>query len=99
MNENLRVGFGFDIHKLVKKKKLFLGGVEIPCKYGCMAHSDGDVLIHALIDAMFGALNLGDIGSHFPDNDIKYKNISSIELLLYTLTGSKNTANFPEPGL
>ncbi|HPM39510.1 MAG: 2-C-methyl-D-erythritol 2,4-cyclodiphosphate synthase [Bacteroidetes bacterium ADurb.Bin035] len=85
MNENLRVGFGFDIHKLVKKKKLFLGGVEIPYKYGCMAHSDGDVLIHSLIDAMLGALNLGDIGSHFPDNDIKYKNISSIELLKQTI--------------
>ena len=85
MNENLRIGFGFDIHKLVKNKKLFLGGVEISYNYGCMAHSDGDVLIHALIDAMFGALNLGDIGSHFPDNDMKFKNISSIELLKQTI--------------
>lgn len=85
MNENHRIGFGFDIHKLVKNKKLFIGGIEIPFKYGCKAHSDGDVLIHALIDAMLGALNLGDIGTHFPDNDMNFKNISSEELLKETI--------------
>lgn len=81
MDKIYRIGIGYDIHRLVKNKKLILGGVEIYYKYGCRAHSDGDVLIHAIIDAMLGAINLGDIGSHFPDNDPAYKDIASVELL------------------
>ena len=76
-----RVGIGYDSHKFVEGRKLFLGGVEIPCGYGLLAHSDGDVLIHALIDAILGALNLGDIGMFFPDTDPHYKDIRSTILL------------------
>ena len=76
-----RVGIGYDSHKFVEGRKLFLGGVEIPCGYGLLAHSDGDVLIHALIDAVLGALNLGDIGMFFPDTDPHYKDIRSTILL------------------
>ena len=72
-----KIGIGYDSHKFVKGRKLFLGGVEIPCGYGLLAHSDGDVLIHALIDAILGALNLGDIGMFFPDTDNHYKDIRS----------------------
>ncbi|MFA6635315.1 MAG: 2-C-methyl-D-erythritol 2,4-cyclodiphosphate synthase, partial [Bacteroidales bacterium] len=85
MDKIYRIGIGYDIHRLVKNKKLILGGVEIYYKYGCRAHSDGDVLIHAIIDAMLGAINLGDIGSHFPDNDPAYKDIASVELLKKTI--------------
>ena len=76
-----RIGQGFDIHNLVTGRKLILGGVEIPYEKGLLGHSDADALIHAIIDALFGALALGDIGTHFPDNDPKYKDIDSTILL------------------
>ena len=77
----MRIGMGYDVHRLVENRKLILGGVDIPYEKGLLGHSDADVLIHAIIDAMFGALALGDIGTHFPDTDEKYKGISSILLL------------------
>ena len=77
----LRIGQGFDLHKLVEGRKLIIGGIEIQHEKGLLGHSDADVLIHSIIDALFGALSLGDIGTHFPDNDIKYKNIDSSILL------------------
>lgn len=76
-----RVGLGYDIHKLVEGRPLIIGGIEIPYEKGLLGHSDADVLIHAIIDAMLGALALSDIGTHFPDTDSKYKGISSVELL------------------
>ena len=76
-----RIGQGFDIHKLVEGRKLILGGVEIPYTKGLLGHSDADALTHAIIDSMLGALALGDIGTHFPDNDPKYKDIESLLLL------------------
>ena len=76
-----RIGQGFDIHKLVTGRKLILGGVEIPHTKGLLGHSDADALVHAIIDALFGALALGDVGTHFPDNDPKYKDIDSTILL------------------
>lgn len=77
----MKVGIGYDVHKLVKKRKLIIGGVEIPHDKGLLGHSDADVLIHAIMDSILGALGLGDIGKHFPDTDEKYKNISSMVLL------------------
>ena len=77
----LRIGNGYDVHKLVEGRKLVLGGIEIPHTKGVLGHSDGDVLIHAIMDAMLGALALGDIGQHFPDTDMKYENINSTILL------------------
>lgn len=77
----LRIGQGFDLHKLVEGRKLIIGGVEISHSKGLLGHSDADVLIHSIIDALFGALAIGDIGTHFPDNDPKYKNIDSTILL------------------
>lgn len=77
----LRIGQGFDLHKLVEGRKLIIGGIEIEHKKGLLGHSDADVLIHSIIDALFGALSLGDIGTHFPDNDTKYKDIDSTILL------------------
>lgn len=77
----LRIGNGYDVHKLVEERTLILGGVEIPHTKGVLGHSDGDVLIHAIMDAMLGALALGDIGQHFPDTDMKYENIDSTILL------------------
>lgn len=77
----MRVGLGYDVHKLVEGRKLIIGGVEIPCTLGLMGHSDADVLLHAIMDALLGAAALGDIGEHFPDNDEAYKGISSIKLL------------------
>jgi len=76
-----RIGFGFDTHRLIKDRKLILGGVDIKSEVGSLAHSDGDVLIHSIIDALFGALALGDIGKHFPDSDPQYKGIDSKILL------------------
>ena len=76
-----RIGQGFDIHKLVEGRKLILGGIEIPFEKGLLGHSDADCLIHAIIDSIFGALALGDIGSHFPDTDMKYSGADSIGLL------------------
>lgn len=77
----MKVGIGYDVHKLVKKRKLIIGGVEIPHDKGLLGHSDADVLIHAIMDSILGALGLGDIGKHFPDTDEKYKDISSMVLL------------------
>ena len=77
----LRIGQGFDLHKLVEGRKLIIGGIEIEHSKGLLGHSDADVLIHSIIDALFGALALGDIGTHFPDYDPKYKNIDSTILL------------------
>lgn len=76
-----RIGFGYDIHRLVEGRKLFIGGVDIPYIKGLLGHSDGDVLLHAICDALLGAVAEDDIGEHFPDADPKYHNISSIELL------------------
>jgi len=76
-----RIGNGYDVHRITENRKLILGGVDIPWEKGLLGHSDADVLIHAIIDAILGALSLGDIGKHFPDTDTKYKGISSIELL------------------
>ena len=78
---NFRIGHGYDVHKLLKDRKLVLGGVEIPHTYGLLGHSDADVLIHAVMDAIIGALGLGDIGKHFPDTSAEYKDISSMTLL------------------
>ena len=77
----VRVGMGYDVHRLVEGRKLILGGVEIPYEKGLLGHSDADVLIHAIMDALLGAAALGDIGKHFPDTDPQYKGISSVELL------------------
>jgi 2-C-methyl-D-erythritol 2,4-cyclodiphosphate synthase len=76
-----RIGFGFDVHKMVAGRKLVLGGEEIPFDKGLLGHSDADVLVHAIADALLGAAALGDIGKHFPDTDPQYKDISSITLL------------------
>ena len=77
----MRVGIGYDVHKLVENRALILGGVEIPWEKGLLGHSDADVLLHAIIDALLGAAALRDIGRHIPDTDPKYKGISSIKLL------------------
>ena len=76
-----RIGFGYDVHRLVEGRPLMLGGVEIPYPFGLEGHSDADVLTHAVIDAIIGALGAGDIGQHFPDTDPKYKGVSSISML------------------
>ena len=78
---NMRVGMGYDVHKLVEDRKLILGGVEVPYEKGLLGHSDADVLLHAIMDALLGAAALGDIGRHFPDTDPAYKGASSMELL------------------
>lgn len=80
----MRIGMGYDVHKLVKDRDLILGGVKIPYEKGLLGHSDADVLLHAIMDSLLGAAALGDIGLHFPDNDPKYKGISSIKLLEFT---------------
>ncbi|MEF9942085.1 MAG: 2-C-methyl-D-erythritol 2,4-cyclodiphosphate synthase [Lachnospiraceae bacterium] len=77
----MRVGMGYDVHALVKERKLILGGVMIPNELGLLGHSDADVLIHAVMDALLGAAAMGDIGQHFPDTQEIYKGISSIKLL------------------
>lgn len=77
----MRVGIGYDVHSLTEGRKLILGGVHIPYPKGLLGHSDGDVLLHAICDALLGAAGLSDIGCHFPDNDPKYKGISSLLLL------------------
>jgi len=81
-----KIGFGFDAHRFSKDTKLIIGGVEIPFEYGLKGHSDADVLSHAICDALLGALGEGDIGSHFPDSDPKYKSISSLVFLEETMT-------------
>ena len=87
----MRVGLGYDVHKLVENRKLIMGGVEIPHTHGLLGHSDADVLVHAIMDSVLGALVLGDIGKHFPDNDEKYKGADSIKLLefVYNLIREK----------
>ncbi|HNV95754.1 MAG TPA: 2-C-methyl-D-erythritol 2,4-cyclodiphosphate synthase [Bacteroidales bacterium] len=82
---SFRIGFGFDVHRLETNLPFTLGGVVIPSEKGMVAHSDGDVLIHAICDALLGAVNLGDIGKHFPDYSDEFKNISSIILLQKTM--------------
>lgn len=77
----MRIGQGYDVHRLVEDRDLILGGVKIPYEKGLLGHSDADVLVHAVMDALLGAAALGDIGQHFPDTDPAYKGISSIELL------------------
>lgn len=77
---DIRIGHGYDVHRLTEGRDLILGGVKIPYEKGLLGHSDADVLIHALLDAILGALGQGDIGKHFPDNDEKYKGISSMTL-------------------
>ena len=79
----MRVGLGYDVHKLVEDRELIIGGVKIPYEKGLLGHSDADVLLHAIMDALLGAAALGDIGKHFPDTDPKYKGISSLELLAH----------------
>ncbi len=74
---SIRIGQGYDIHALIKDHSLILGGINIPCIYGLQGHSDGDVLLHAITDALLGAAGLGDIGGHFPDSDDKYKDLDS----------------------
>ena len=80
----MRIGFGYDVHRLVRNRPLFLGGVQIPHDRGLLGHSDADVLLHAVCDALLGAAGLGDIGKHFPDSDRYYRDIASIELLKTT---------------
>ena len=102
-----RIGQGFDIHRLVEGRKFILGGVEIDYPKGLLGHSDADALVHSIIDALFGALALGDIGTHFPDNDPKYKNADSLKLLKsaydevkekgYTINNIDNTIMVQEP--
>ena len=77
----MRIGHGYDVHRLTENRKLILGGVEVPYKLGLLGHSDADVLVHAIMDALLGAAGLGDIGKHFPDTDLKYKDASSLKLL------------------
>ena len=81
MKQTFRTGFGFDVHAFAKDRKLIIGGIEIPNDKGLLGHSDADVLLHAICDAMLGALSLGDIGTHFPDTDPKFKDADSGELL------------------
>lgn len=85
----MRIGHGYDVHRLTENRKLILGGVEIPYEKGLLGHSDADVLVHAVMDSLLGALALGDIGKHFPDTDPKYKGADSIELLRH-VTGLIN---------
>lgn len=79
----MRIGHGYDVHKLVEGRKLIMGGIEIPYEKGLLGHSDADVLLHAIMDALLGAAALGDIGRHFPDTDEKYRGADSLKLLEY----------------
>ncbi len=80
----MRIGMGYDVHRLVEGRKLVLGGVTIPFEKGLLGHSDADVLVHAVCDALLGAAGLGDIGLHFPDTDPEYKDVASIKILAKT---------------
>lgn len=82
----IKAGLGYDLHRLIPGRPLIIGGVRIPSEVGCQAHSDGDVLVHSLIDALLGARGEGDIGQLFPDSDPAYKDISSLELLRRVMT-------------
>jgi 2-C-methyl-D-erythritol 2,4-cyclodiphosphate synthase len=105
----MRIGFGYDVHRLVEGRRLLLGGVEVPFAKGLLGHSDADVLIHAVIDALLGAAALGDIGKHFPPSDPQYKGISSLALLErvrelikdkgYTISNIDSTVVCEEPRL
>lgn len=88
----MRMGIGYDVHRLTQERKLVLGGVSIPFGKGLLGHSDADVLVHAVCDALLGAAGLGDIGMHFPDTDPQYKDISSLKILAktYELVSDKN---------
>lgn len=90
----MRVGLGYDVHKLVEGRKLIIGGVDVPHETGLLGHSDADVLVHAIMDSILGSLALGDIGKHFPDTDEKYKGSDSIKLLefVYNLIRVKGYA-------
>jgi len=79
----VRIGFGYDSHRLIKGRRCIIGGVEIPFEKGLLGHSDGDVLCHAVTDAIIGALGIGDIGRHFPDTDPRWRDASSVEMLTY----------------
>jgi len=101
----MRIGIGYDVHRLVTGRKLVLGGVVIPFEKGLLGHSDADVLVHAVCDALLGAAGLGDIGQHFPDSDPRFKDISSMKLLAEThamvrqngfTTGNIDTTIFAE---
>lgn len=91
MNTDIKIGFGFDVHSFVEGRKLILGGVEIPSDKGLEGHSDADVLLHAISDALLGALALGDIGQHFPNTDTRWKNVDSSIILkhCYEMVKSK----------
>ena len=105
----MRTGFGYDVHRLAEGRRLLLGGVEVPFAKGLLGHSDADVLVHAIIDALLGAAALGDIGKHFPPSDPQYKDISSIDLLErvrelisgqgYTISNIDSTVVCQEPRL
>jgi 2-C-methyl-D-erythritol 2,4-cyclodiphosphate synthase len=84
MERRYRIGYGYDVHRLAPGLPLMLGGVEVTREFGCVAHSDGDVLLHAICDALLGAAALGDIGRHFPDSDPAFRGISSLKLLELT---------------
>jgi len=94
MTTKLRVGSGFDFHAFAEGRKLFLGGVEIPCERGLIGHSDADALLHAVCDALLGAAGMPDIGSYFPDTDERYRDVSSLVLLekVYRLVRGKGFA-------
>ncbi|ACT50430.1 MULTISPECIES: 2-C-methyl-D-erythritol 2,4-cyclodiphosphate synthase [Methylovorus] len=81
----IRIGHGFDVHQLIEGRRCIIGGVDIPHSKGLLGHSDADVLLHAICDAMLGAAALGDIGKHFPDTDVRYKGIDSRELLRHVV--------------
>ncbi len=90
MNSAYKIGMGYDIHRLVAGRRLFIGGVEIPYDKGLLGHSDGDVLLHAICDALLGAVSEGDIGQHFPDTAPAYEGIASTELLIKVYELVKN---------
>jgi 2-C-methyl-D-erythritol 2,4-cyclodiphosphate synthase len=81
----MRIGHGYDVHRLVEGRKLILGGVDVPYEKGLLGHSDADVLLHAISDAILGAIGEGDIGRHFPDTDPKYKGADSVKLLMHVM--------------
>ena len=81
---DIRIGYGYDVHRLEKGEKLCIGGIQVPSEFGALGHSDADVVLHVICDALFGALALGDLGKHFPDTDIAYKGIDSKKLLVHT---------------
>ena len=81
----MRIGHGYDVHQLVAERQLILGGVEVPYSLGLLGHSDADVLLHAICDAILGALGAGDIGKHFPDTDAAYRGVSSLKLLRHVV--------------